>query len=69
MREERTLRQLHNLYFLGNITRVIKSRKMRWARYVTRAGVMTNVNTVLGRKPERIGSLGRHRSRHADKMV
>jgi hypothetical protein len=50
MSEERTLQQLHNLYFSGNITRVIKSRKMRWAGYVTHAEVMTNANTSFGKE-------------------
>jgi hypothetical protein len=30
--------ELHNLYFLPNITRMIKSRKMRWAGHVAHIG-------------------------------
>jgi hypothetical protein len=31
-------RKLHSLYSSSSIIRMIKSRKMRWARYVTRMG-------------------------------
>jgi hypothetical protein len=30
--------ELHNLYSLPNIIRMIKSRRMRWARHVARMG-------------------------------
>jgi hypothetical protein len=30
--------ELHNLYFSPSIIRLIKSRRMRWARYVARMG-------------------------------
>jgi hypothetical protein len=30
--------ELHDLYFLPNIVRVIKSRRMRWAGHVARMG-------------------------------
>jgi hypothetical protein len=34
--------ELHNLYASSNIVRGVKSRKMRWARYVARMREMRN---------------------------
>jgi hypothetical protein len=34
--------ELHNLYFSSNITRMIKSKRMRWARYIARMGEKRN---------------------------
>jgi hypothetical protein len=49
--------ELHYLYSLPNITRIIKSRKTRWARHV--AGMRKrNVHKVLVGKPEGKGPLG-----------
>ena len=49
-------RKLHNeelngLYSSPNIVRVIKSRRMRWARHVERIGEKTVVYRVLVGKP------------------
>jgi hypothetical protein len=44
-----------------NITRVIKSRKMRWAGYVTRMGEVRIAYNILVGEPERKGPLGRPR--------
>jgi hypothetical protein len=41
--------ELHSLYFLPNIVRVIKSRRMRWAGHVARMG---DGRGVLVGKPE-----------------
>src|SRR5215469_14235415 len=46
-------RKLHNeelrdLYSLPNIVRVVKSRRMRWARHVARMGEGRGVHRVLG---------------------
>jgi len=50
-------RRLHNeelnyLYSSPNIVRVIKSRRMRWARHVARMGEESGVYRVLLGKPE-----------------
>ena len=44
--------ELNDLYFLPNIVRVIKSRRMGWAGHVTRMGEERRVYRVLVRKPE-----------------
>jgi len=57
-------RKLHNedfkdLYFLPNIVRVVKTRRMRWAGHVARMGVGRVVHRVLVGKPEGKSPLGR----------
>jgi hypothetical protein len=44
--------ELHNLYFSPNITRTIKSRRMRWAGHVARMGEERNAYRILVGKPE-----------------
>jgi hypothetical protein len=39
--------ELHNLYSLTDIIRVIKSRRMRWAGHVDRLGAMRNEYKIL----------------------
>jgi hypothetical protein len=61
-------RKLHNeeliyLYSSPNIVRVIKSRRIRWARHVARMGQRRDVYRVLVGKPEGKGQLGRSRRR------
>jgi len=56
-------RKLHNeelrdLYFLLNIVRVVKSRRMRWAGHVARMGEGRGVHRVLLGKPEGKRPLG-----------
>jgi len=56
-------RKLHNeelnfLYFLPNIVRVVKSRRMRWAGHVARMGEDKVVHRVLVGKPEGKKPLG-----------
>jgi hypothetical protein len=57
-------RKLHNeelrdLYYPPSIIRIIKSRRMRWARHVARMGEKRNVYRLLvGKRP-----LGRPRRR------
>ena len=51
------MRKLHNeelsdLYFLPNIVRVVKSRRMRWAGHVALMGERRGVYRVLAGKPE-----------------
>ena len=53
----REWRKLHNeglnyLYCSPNIVQVIKSRRMSWARHVTRMGERRGVYRVLVGKPE-----------------
>jgi hypothetical protein len=43
---------LHSLYSLSN-SRVVKSRRMRWAGHVTSVGENRNVKNVLVRKREK----------------
>jgi hypothetical protein len=54
---------LHNLYSLPSIIRIIKSRRMRWAGHVARMGEKRNVYRLLVRKPEGKRPLGRPRCR------
>jgi hypothetical protein len=63
--------ELHNLNASPNIVTVIKSRKMRWARYVARMGRGRSVCRVLVGRPEGKRPLGRPRRRWEDniKMV
>jgi hypothetical protein len=56
-------RKLHNeelnyLYSLPNTVRVVKSRRMRWARHVARMGEERGVHRVLVGKPEGKESIG-----------
>jgi hypothetical protein len=44
--------ELHNLYALQNIIRVIKSRRMRWAEHIAQMGEMRNAYKIFVRKPE-----------------
>ena len=44
--------ELSDLYLLPNIVRVVKSRRMRWARHVARMGQGRGVHRVLVKKPK-----------------
>jgi hypothetical protein len=55
--------ELHNLYSSPNIVRVIKSRRMRWARHVARMEKGRGIYRVLVRRPELERPLGRPRHR------
>jgi transcription termination factor 2 len=55
--------ELHDLYSLPSIVRVIKSRRMRWAGHVARMGEERCVYRVLVGKPEGKRPLGRPRNR------
>jgi hypothetical protein len=69
----REWRKLHNeeLNYLcssPSIVRVIKSRRMRWARYAARMGERRGVYRVLVGKPEGKRPLGRPRHRWKDNI-
>ena len=53
---------------LPNIVRVVKSRRMRWAAYVSRMGEDRGVHRVLVGKPEGNRPLGRPRRRWVDNI-
>jgi len=62
-------RRLHNdLYSSPNIVRVIKWRRMRWARHVAHMYEERGVYRVLVRKPEGKRPLGRPRRRWVDNI-
>jgi hypothetical protein len=55
--------ELHSFYSSPNIIRMIKSRRMRWARHVARMREKRNAYRILVVKPEGKRPLGRHRCR------
>jgi hypothetical protein len=66
-------RELHNeelrdLYSSQSIIRMIKSRRMGWARHVTRMGEERNPYRLLMGKPEGRRPLGRPRRRWVDNI-
>jgi hypothetical protein len=60
--------ELHSLYSSPNIVRVIKSRRMRWARHVARMEEGRGVYRILVGKPESRRPLGRSRCRWEDNI-
>ena len=60
--------ELNNLYSLPNIFRAVKSRKMRWARHVTRMGKRRGVYKILVWKLEEKRPLGRRRRKLEDNI-
>jgi hypothetical protein len=60
--------ELNDLYYSPNVVRVIKSRRMRLAEYVTRMGERRAVYRVLVGKPEGNRPLGRPRPRWEDNI-
>jgi hypothetical protein len=71
--EDGPWRKLHNdelrsLYSSLNIVRVIKSRRMRWARHVVCMGEGRGVYRVLVGRPEGKRPLGRPRCRWEDNI-
>jgi hypothetical protein len=44
--------ELHNLYSLASIIRMIKSQRMRWAGHVAYMGQRRNASMILVGKPE-----------------
>ena len=60
--------ELNDLYSSPNIVRVIKSRRMRWARHVARMGEERRAYRVLVGKTEGKRPLGRPRCRWVDNI-
>jgi hypothetical protein len=58
--------ELHNLYCLPSIIRIIKSRMMTWIGHVARMGEKRNACRILVGKPEGKRPLGRLRCRWED---
>jgi hypothetical protein len=60
--------ELNDLYSSQNIIRVIKSRRMRWARHVAHMGEKRGAYRILMGRPEGRRSLGRPRLRWEDNI-
>ena len=60
--------ELRDLYFLPNIVRVVKSRRMRWTGHVARMEEGRGVHRVLVGKPEGKRPLGIPRRRWEDNI-
>jgi hypothetical protein len=60
--------ELHNLYSSPNIIRMIKSRRMKWARHVARMGETRNACRVFVGKPNEKRPIGRPRRRWVDNI-
>jgi hypothetical protein len=60
--------ELHSLYSLPNMVRVIKSRRMRWDGHVACMGRGRSVYRVLVGRPEGKRPLGRPRHRWEDNI-
>jgi hypothetical protein len=58
--------ELHNLYSSPSIIRIIKSRRIRWARHLARMGKKRNAYRILVGKPEGKRPMGRPRPRWVD---
>jgi hypothetical protein len=53
--------ELHGLYSSPSIVRVIKARRMRWARRMARMGEVRGAYSILVGRPEGRRPLGRRR--------
>jgi hypothetical protein len=60
--------ELHNLYSLPSVIRIIKSRRMKWAGHLARIGEKRKVYRLLVGKPEGKRPLGRPRRRWMDNI-
>jgi hypothetical protein len=61
-------KELNDLYCSPNIIRVIKSRRMSWARHVVRGGESRGMYMVLVGEPEGKRLFGRRRRRCEDNI-
>jgi hypothetical protein len=62
------IEELHDLYSLPSIIRIMKSRGMRWAEHVARLGEKRNAYRLLVGKLEGKMPLGRPRRRRVDNI-
>jgi hypothetical protein len=60
--------KVHDLYPSPNVIRIIKSRKMRWARHVARMEEKNIEYMLFVEKPEGKRPLGRPRRRWVDNI-
>jgi hypothetical protein len=60
--------ELHKLYSLPSIIRMIKSRKMEWAGHVARMGAKRNAYKILVGKPEEKKPVGNPRHSWVDNV-
>jgi hypothetical protein len=60
--------ELHNLYASQHITRVIRSRRMRWVGHEACMGEMRNAYKILVGSADGKGPLGRPRCRLGDNI-
>jgi hypothetical protein len=60
--------ELHSLYSSPNIVRVMKLRRMKWARHVARMGEGRGICRVLVGRPEGKRPLGKPRRRWEDNI-
>jgi hypothetical protein len=60
--------ELHGLYSSPSIVRVIKARRMRWARHVARMGEVKGAYNILVGRPEGRRPLGKPRRRWEDNI-
>jgi hypothetical protein len=60
--------ELHDLFSSPSIIRIIKSRTMRWAGFVTRMGEKRTAYRILVGKPDGNRPLGRLRHRWVDNI-
>jgi hypothetical protein len=60
--------ELNDLYSSPNIVRVIKSRRMRWARHVARMGEKRGAYRIVMGGPEGRRPLGKPRRRWEDNI-
>jgi hypothetical protein len=60
--------ELHNLYSSPNTIRIIKPRRMRWARHAARIGAKRNAYRILVGKLEGKRPLERRRRRWGDNI-
>ena len=61
-------KELHSLYHLVNIVKVIKSRRLRWAGHVAKREEGRSAFKILTGKPTGKRPLGRPRHRWADNI-
>jgi hypothetical protein len=60
--------ELHNLYSSASIIRIIKSTRMKLARYVAQTGAKWNAYSILVGKLEEKRPVGRPRGRWEDNI-